>query len=51
MLHQTILKEGKAIGDAFRRNYGVSAVLLQKASDPIQQIFVDKIREYANKKK
>ena len=34
-----------------RRNYGVSAVLLQKAVDPVQQMFVDKIREYGKKKK
>ena len=33
-----------------RRNIGISSVVLQKA-DPIQQIFVDKVREYAQKKK
>lgn len=33
-----------------RRNYGVSAVLMQKL-DPIQQLFVDKIREYTQKSK
>ena len=34
-----------------KRNLGVSAVLAQKATatDPIQQLFVDKIREYAKK--
>merc|ERR1712168_1520540 len=32
-----------------RRNYGVSAVLMKKASDPIQQLFVDKIQLYAKK--
>ncbi|KAK6172274.1 hypothetical protein SNE40_015971 [Patella caerulea] len=35
-----------------KRNIGVSAVALQKAKlDPIQQMFVDKIREYAQKSK
>ncbi|XP_018014572.1 ATP synthase-coupling factor 6, mitochondrial [Hyalella azteca] len=33
------------------RNYGVSAVCLQKAVDPIQQLFVDKVREYGQKSK
>ncbi|KAL8585366.1 hypothetical protein ACOMHN_035560 [Nucella lapillus] len=34
-----------------RRNIGVSAVVAQKAavSDPIQQMFLDKIREYRTK--
>ena len=31
-----------------RRNFGISAVVMQKA-DPIQQLFLDKIREYAKK--
>lgn len=51
MLSSNIVREVKAIQLAFKRNYGVSAVLYQKASDPIQQLFVDKIREYAQKKK
>ena len=35
-----------------RRNLTLSAVALQqKASDPIQQLFVEKVREYATKKK
>ena len=34
-----------------RRNLTLSAVALQqKASDPIQQLFVEKVREYATKK-
>jgi len=39
----------------FQRNFGLTAVALQetqrKASNPIQQAFVDKIREYASKEK
>ncbi|KAH3699172.1 hypothetical protein DPMN_074126 [Dreissena polymorpha] len=34
-----------------RRNIGCSAVLSQTAEDPIQKLFVQKIREYAEKKK
>ena len=34
-----------------RRNVATSYVAAQKASDPIQQLFVDKVREYADKKK
>lgn len=34
-----------------KRNYGVSAVFMQKSLDPIQQLFVDKVREYAQKSK
>ncbi|KAL1116463.1 hypothetical protein AAG570_004936 [Ranatra chinensis] len=32
-----------------RRNLGLSWVAYQKASDPIQQLFLDKLREYRNK--
>lgn len=32
-----------------RRNFGVAAPALQKVSDPIQQLFLDKIREYKSK--
>uniref|UniRef100_A0A6B0UP22 Putative mitochondrial atp synthase coupling factor 6 n=1 Tax=Ixodes ricinus TaxID=34613 RepID=A0A6B0UP22_IXORI len=32
-----------------RRNYGISAVLMQKSLDPVQKLFVDKLREYAQK--
>ncbi|XP_017775500.1 PREDICTED: ATP synthase-coupling factor 6, mitochondrial [Nicrophorus vespilloides] len=31
------------------RNLGLAAPALQKASDPIQQLFVDKLKEYASK--
>ena len=36
-----------------RRNLTLSAVALQQkvAADPIQQLFAEKVREYANKKK
>lgn len=36
----------------FQRNIGVSSVILQKvAADPIQKLFVDKVKEYAQKSK
>lgn len=34
-----------------RRNYGITAVLMQKSLDPVQKLFVDKLREYAQKSK
>lgn len=38
-----------------QRNFGLSAIALQqtqrKGSDPIQQLFLDKIRDYASKEK
>ncbi|KAF3430510.1 hypothetical protein E2986_12569 [Frieseomelitta varia] len=32
-----------------KRNIGILAPALQKATDPIQQLFIDKIREYTAK--
>uniref|UniRef100_A0A182TQ12 ATP synthase-coupling factor 6, mitochondrial n=1 Tax=Anopheles melas TaxID=34690 RepID=A0A182TQ12_9DIPT len=49
MLTNQILSAARNLGLQARRNYGVSAVLLAKASDPIQQLFVTKLREYAQK--
>lgn len=42
---------GRCLQQQSRRNIGVSAVVWQQAEDPIQQLFVQKIREYAQKKK
>lgn len=45
---------GQVAVKTLRRNIGISAVCLQKAQaslDPIQRLFVDKIREYAQKSK
>ncbi|XP_067143453.1 ATP synthase-coupling factor 6, mitochondrial isoform X2 [Centruroides vittatus] len=42
----------RAVYATFRRNVGISAVLLQKTpTDPIQKLFVDKLREYTQKSK
>ncbi|KAF2352337.1 Sirtuin family [Trinorchestia longiramus] len=42
---------GATIKTVALRNYGVSAVLCQKAIDPVQQLFADKVREYGQKSK
>ena len=46
-----MLTQRLAIGvpKILKRNIGIVAPVLQKASDPIQQLFVDKIREYKSK--
>ncbi|CAI9723035.1 ATP synthase-coupling factor 6, mitochondrial [Octopus vulgaris] len=43
----------RVISNAAQRNIGLSAPALQTAAalDPIQQLFVTKVREYANKSK
>jgi F-type H+-transporting ATPase subunit 6 len=49
MLVSHLLTNGKQVHVILRRNIGICAPVLQKATDPIQQLFVDKIREYAKK--
>merc|ERR1712141_201008 len=52
MLTNILSTSQRVLFTQFRRNLGVSAVLGQKAatvSDPIQQLFLEKIREYAKK--
>ncbi|XP_058119171.1 ATP synthase-coupling factor 6, mitochondrial [Anopheles ziemanni] len=51
MLTNQIVSAARIMGVQARRNYGVSAVLLSKATDPIQQLFVTKLRDYAQKSK
>ena len=46
-----LVRELRTLSNTLKRNYGVSSILLQKAQDPIQQLFVEKIREYSKKKK
>ncbi|XP_060554601.1 ATP synthase-coupling factor 6, mitochondrial-like [Ruditapes philippinarum] len=45
------LTVGQCLRHQASRHVSGTAVLAQKADDPIQQLFVDKIREYAQKKK
>ncbi|KAK2587385.1 hypothetical protein KPH14_003101 [Odynerus spinipes] len=40
-----------SVPKVLKRNIGIVAPALQKASDPIQQLFLDKIREYKAKSK
>ncbi|XP_034533560.1 ATP synthase-coupling factor 6, mitochondrial [Notolabrus celidotus] len=42
-----------AVSLTLRRNIGISAVLFNKSKelDPVQKLFLDKIRDYANKSK
>lgn len=51
MLHSQFLNGVKTHirGTVCTRNIGILAPALQKASDPIQQLFVDKLREYRQK--
>lgn len=38
-----------SVPKVLKRNIGIVAPALQKASDPIQQLFLDKLREYTSK--
>jgi len=51
MLTQILLQTRRLISTELRRNFGVSAVVCQKALDPIQALFLDKVQEYAKKSK
>lgn len=48
---QALRLSATVLRPALQRNLGTSTVLAQTASDPIQGLFVEKIREYATKKK
>jgi len=49
MLSQSILSGVRVLRIEARRNIGIVAPALSKASDPIQQLFLDKLREYKQK--
>lgn len=38
-------------GSVLHRQFGISAVAANKAADPIQKLFLDKLNEYKNKSK
>lgn len=40
-----------AVRTSLHRNMGISAVCYQKIADPIQKLFVDKVKEYTLKSK
>ncbi|XP_016989178.1 ATP synthase-coupling factor 6, mitochondrial [Drosophila rhopaloa] len=49
MLSQSLLNGVRVLRTEARRNFGIVAPALNKASDPIQQLFLDKVREYKQK--
>ncbi|XP_046740948.1 ATP synthase-coupling factor 6, mitochondrial [Diprion similis] len=49
MLSSRLATGLKEVPKVLKRNVGILAPALQKASDPIQQLFIDKIREYRSK--
>ncbi|EDW43322.1 ATP synthase-coupling factor 6, mitochondrial [Drosophila sechellia] len=49
MLSQSLLSGMRVLRTEARRNFGIVAPALSKASDPIQQLFLDKVREYKQK--
>ncbi|RUS80770.1 hypothetical protein EGW08_011493 [Elysia chlorotica] len=46
---QRLLPAGQCLAQQAQRNFGVTAVAAKANLDPIQQLFVDKIREYRTK--
>lgn len=51
MLTKTVLAGLRAARLECRRNFGIMVPAMQKVSDPIQQLFLDKLREYKSKSK
>lgn len=51
MITQTILSGMRVASQECRRNFGIMVPAMQKASDPIQQLFLDKLRDYKSKSK
>ncbi|KAH8292657.1 hypothetical protein KR044_013285 [Drosophila immigrans] len=49
MLTQSILTGVRVLRSEARRNVAIVAPSFSKASDPIQQLFLDKVREYKQK--
>ncbi|XP_055324077.1 ATP synthase-coupling factor 6, mitochondrial [Sitodiplosis mosellana] len=51
MLTKTVLSGLRVASAECRRNFGIMVPAMQKVSDPIQQLFLDKVREYKSKSK
>ncbi|XP_037953441.1 ATP synthase-coupling factor 6, mitochondrial [Teleopsis dalmanni] len=49
MLSQSILSGARILRTEAKRSIGIMAPALNKVSDPIQQLFLDKVREYKQK--
>lgn len=46
---QVMISGVRTLRVAARRNFGATVPAMQKVSDPIQQLFLDKVREYKSK--
>lgn len=51
MLTKTIMFGIRNVAVESRRGFGIAVPAMQKASDPIQKLFLDKVREYGSKSK
>lgn len=51
MLTTQLLSGVRTMGLIVRRNYGVTAVAMGKVTDPIQALFIEKVREYKKRSK
>ena len=51
MLSHKIIKLSANCGQIYRSSYRMMAATAQTPSDPIQKLFVDKIRDYSQKSK
>lgn len=49
MLSQSLLSGMRVLRTETRRNIAIMAPVMNKVSDPIQQLFLDKCREYKQK--
>ncbi|XP_075222043.1 ATP synthase-coupling factor 6, mitochondrial-like [Lycorma delicatula] len=46
---QLLTRARTSLNVSFRRNIGATSVALQQTTDPIQKLFIEKIREYKSK--
>jgi len=51
MLTKSILSGVRSALSESRRGFGIMVPAMQKATDPIQQLFLEKLREYGSKSK
>ncbi|XP_055381363.1 ATP synthase-coupling factor 6, mitochondrial [Condylostylus longicornis] len=49
MLSQSVLSGIRVLRKEAQRNFGIVAPVLNKVQDPIQQLFLEKLREYKSK--
>lgn len=51
MITKIVLSGMRMVSSECRRNFGIMVPAIQKATDPIQQLFVDQLRDYKSKSK